>query len=66
MTQAAHESVDRGPGAGLGGILLQPIAEGRIQSRVPRPGHDPGLLDETPVGAQGNVFHTGKVYTILV
>ena len=57
MLKTAHQRVHRCPCASLRGVLLQPFAEGRIQRLVLGLGHEPGLLNQLFLGAQGYIFH---------
>jgi hypothetical protein len=66
MAETAHQRIDSGASSRLGRILLQPLAEGRIQSLVPSLCHQACLLDQVLISAQSYIFHTGTVYTILV
>lgn len=66
MAETAQQSIYGCAASCLRRVLLQPFPKGCIQSLVLRPSYQPGLLDQVFVSAQGNVFHTQKVYTIFV
>src|SRR5216684_1647894 len=66
MAETPHQRIDSGASSRLCRILLQPLAEGRIQSLVLRPRHQTGLLDQALVRTQSYILHTVTVYTISV
>src|SRR5271170_2955851 len=66
MSETAHQRIHGGPAARLCRILLQPLAEGRVQGLVLRPRYQSRLLDQGFFGTQGDVFHASIVYTVLV
>src|SRR5258707_3276846 len=65
MSQAAHKRAHSRPASRLRRILLQPLAEGRIQGLMPRPRYEACLLNQALISTQSYIFHTVIVYTIL-
>jgi len=65
MPETAHQSTHSGAPSGLRSVLLQPLTEGRIQCRMPRPCDQPGLLDRAFFRAESKGFHNAAAYTIF-
>src|SRR5690348_5177633 len=66
VVDPAHESVERCAAACTGSVMLKPLAKRGVQSFALGLGNQPSLFDQGFVRAEGNVFHTNSVYTIVV
>src|ERR1039458_1135582 len=66
VSQTAHQRIHGGATTRLRCVLLQPLAEGRVQRRVPRLRNQPRLLNQALFRTESDVLHTAVVYTISV
>src|SRR5215472_10136683 len=66
MLQAFHQGVEFLSVAALRGKLFQPLPEHGIQRLMPGLCQQARLLNQLFIRTQGNVLHTGTVYTRIV
>src|SRR5277367_5138498 len=64
--EPSHEGVHARARPFLRRVLLQPLAESRVQRLMPRARHQAGLFNESFFRTQSNILHANLVYTIFV
>lgn len=66
MSQAVHERVEGFNVAGARRVMLQPLAEDRVEGLVLGLGNLAGFFNQVRVGGQGDVLHEDSVHGFRV